>query len=272
MADREGAPPLATRQAPRRLTLGGPALPGDRCLNCDAALPVQARFCPVCSQRADTTRLSVREVLRELMHSFLNVERGPLAMLRALLTRPGHMARDYVEGRRRRYYGPFATLVVLVGATALIVNAAGFQLLAHDGFGAEPADILQRHFNLLLLVQLPLLGAVCALVFRSSALTLPEHMVLVAYTLVLRTIVLMLTIPLALMLNDDAAPTPVQVGGFWVAWYFYFAWAAMQFHTGRRAVVFAKGLVVAALGHMALVAMVRLTTMAAVWVMPMWGR
>ncbi len=246
-------------------------MPEARCLNCRTALPSQAHFCPQCSQRTDTARLSSGDLLRELMHSFVNVERGPLAMLRGLVTRPGHMARDYVEGRRRRYYGPFALLVVLVGATALIVNAAGYQMLAHDGFGDEPTDILQRHFNLLLLVQLPLLGAVCALVFRSSALTLPEHMVLVAYTLGFRTIVLILTIPLALLLNTSAAPTPSQVSGFWVAWYFYFAWSAMQFYGGRPIVTFAKGMAAALLGHMALVALVRLGTMAVVGAHALWG-
>ena len=247
-------------------------MPQTRCLNCEAVLPEQAHFCPACSQRADTARLTIGDMLRESMHSFLNVERGPVAMLRGLLTRPGEIARDYVQGRRRRYYGPFATLVVLVGATALIVNVAGYKMLAHDGFGAAPADLLQRHFNLLLLVQLPLLGAACAVVFRSDSLTLPEHMVLVAYTLSMRTIAVMPTIPLALMVNASAAPTPLQVSGFWVLWYLYFAWAASQFYAGPRVATFCKGLAAALLGHMALVALVRLGTLIVVWAIALCGR
>lgn len=241
------------------------------CLNCGSPIPQQARFCPQCSQRADTARLTVRDLVRELMHAFLNVERGPLAMLRALVTRPGRMARDYVEGRRRRYYGPFATLVVLVGATALIVNMADYEMLAHDGFAVPATDLLQRHFNLLLLVQLPLLGAICALVFRSARLTLPEHMVLVAYTLSFRTLVLIFTIPLALAMNATAAPTPLQVAGFWATWYLYFAWAASQFYAGRAGVNAVKGLAAAALGHASLVGLVQLGTMASLWVAELWA-
>ncbi|MEO6745922.1 MAG: DUF3667 domain-containing protein [Caldimonas sp.] len=240
-------------------------------MNCDAALPEGARFCPGCSQRADTARLSIGDMLRESMHSFLNIERGPLAMLRGLLTRPGRIARDYVDGRRRRYYGPFAMLVVLVGTATLMVNVAGYELLAHDGFGEATSDILQHHFNLLLLVQLPLLGALCAVVFRTDSLTLPEHMVLVAYTLSMRTVVTMVTMPLALMLNASAAPTPAQVNGFWLAWYLYFAWAATQFYTGRRVATFCKGLAAALLGHIALVALVRLGTLAVVRAIAFWG-
>ena len=247
-------------------------MPQTRCLNCQAVLPEQAHFCPACSQRADTARLTTSDMLRESMHSFLNIESGPVAMLRGLLSRPGGVARDYVHGRRRRYYGPFATLVVVAGATALIVNAAGYEMLAHDGFGAAPTGMLQRHFNLLLLVQLPLLGVACAVVFRSDSLTLPEHMVLVAYTLSMRTIAVMPTIPLALMVNASAAPTPLQVSGFWVVWYLYFAWAASQFYAGPRVATFCKGLAAALLGHMALVALVRLGTTAAVWAIELWGR
>ncbi|MBC8057332.1 MAG: DUF3667 domain-containing protein [Rhizobiales bacterium] len=240
-------------------------MPDTRCLNCDAAFTASMRFCPSCSQRTDTARLAVGDLVRELMHSFLNVERGPLAMLRSLVTRPGGMARDYVEGRRRRYYGPFATLVVLVGVTALIINVAEYKMLAQDGYTVGATELLQRHFNLLLLLQLPLLGLICAIVFRSARLTLPEHLVLVAYALSFRTIALIATIPVALTVNASAAPTPLQVAGFWVVWYFYFAWAATQFYPGRASVNGVKGLIVAALGHASLAALVRLGTQTYEW-------
>jgi Protein of unknown function (DUF3667) len=233
-------------------------MPATRCLNCDALLPDQAIFCPACSQRADTARLSLRDMLRELMHAFVNVERGPLAMLRSLATRPGHMARDYVEGRRRRYYGPFATLATLVGAAALSIGLSGYRMLAQDGYDAGVTDLLQRHFNLLLLLQLPVLGLICAALFRSARLSLPEHLVLVAYALSFRTIVLIASVPFVMTAHTDATPTPTEVTAFWIAWYLYFAWAASQFYAGRAGVNAIKGLVVATLGHAALVALVRL--------------
>lgn len=241
-----------------------------RCLNCDGPLRQSLRFCPGCSQRTDTTRLTARDLLRELMHSFLNVERGPLAMLRSLVMRPGHMARDYVEGRRRRYYGPFATLTVLVGVTALLINLADYEMLAHDGYAGAATDVLQRHFNLLLLVQLPLLGVIGAVVFRSARLTFPEHLVLVAYAMSFRTIVLIATIPLAMIVNPSAAPTLWQVAGFWIAWHLYFAWAASQFYPGSALVNAIKGLMVSALGQAALIGLVQLGTLTFVWVAERW--
>jgi len=218
-----------------------------QCLNCEFTIPGAARFCPHCSQRTDTARLSFADMTRDLLHAFVNVERGPLVFAWALLTRPGAIAREYVEGRRRRYYGPFATLAVLVGLAALTVNLSGFHILSQE-VSAGPAALLARHFNLLLLVQLPLLGGVCALLFRDAHLTLPEHMVLVAYTLGVRAAALSVIIPFA-VLNSTSSPSLWQNSGFWVAWYIYFGWGASQFYAGARWRSWLRGMLAAAIGH-----------------------
>lgn len=218
-----------------------------RCLNCESTFSAAARFCPHCSQRTDTARLSFADMTRDLLHSFVNVERGPLVFAWALLTRPGGIAREYVEGRRRRYYGPFATLAVLVGLAALALKLSGFQALSQEVSNA-PAAVLQQHFNLVLLVQLPLLGVTCALLFRNAHLTLPEHMVLVAYTLGMRAVALTVIVPIAL-LNSTSAPTFWQNSAFWAAWYLYFGWAASHFYPGARWRSWLRGMLVAVIGH-----------------------
>src|SRR6185436_14980728 len=186
-----------------------------RCLNCESTFAAAARFCPQCSQRTDTARLSFVDMTRDLLHAFVNVERGPLVFAWALLTRPGVVAREYIEGRRRRYYGPFATLAVLV--------------------------------------QLPLLGFTCALLFRDARLTLPEHMVLVAYTLGMRAVALTAIVPIAL-LSSTSAPTFWQNFAFWAAWYLYFGWSASQFYAGTRWRSWLRGMLVAAIGHALIIA------------------
>jgi len=216
------------------------------CLNCESKIVPTARFCAHCGQRTDTARLSFADMRRELMHSFVNVERGPVHFAWELLTRPGAMARDYVEGRRRRHYGPFATLVVLVGLTALALNLSGLQVLAQEGASGAPAAYLQQHFNLVLLIQLPLLGGLCALLFNDAQLTLPEHMVLVAYTLSVRAVALAIATPVALL---NPTPTFWETSMFWGVWYLYFGWAASQFYPGGRWYAWLRGVIAAAIGH-----------------------
>ncbi|MEO6408702.1 MAG: DUF3667 domain-containing protein [Burkholderiaceae bacterium] len=230
-----------------------------------------ARFCVHCGQRTDTKRLTLRDIWRELMHAFANVERSPLALLRALLTRPGGLARDYVDGKRRRHHGPFATLTLLVGITTLVINVMGFQVLAHDRFAADATDLLQHNFNLLLLVQLPLLGVICAWLFRAARLTLAEHMVLVAYTLSLRAIPPMLAALLQWLRSAPAAPTLGMVVAFWVAWYVYFGWAASQFYPGPRLVNALKGGLAAAVGHAAILLLVDAGSFVHGWIVRLAG-
>jgi hypothetical protein len=226
-------------------------MPALRCLNCGTPFDASASFCARCAQRTDTARLTLADVTRDLLQTFVNVERGPVAFAWALLTRPGWVAHDYVQGKRRRHYGPFATLLVLVGFTALAINLSGFQVMSQDGLPPGPTGLLQRHFNLLLLVQLPLLGLVCALVFHGSGRTLPEHLVLCAYTLSVRAVVLVLIAPLAYA--SATPPQPRWVVAFWVAWYLYFGWSASQFYAGERAWNWTRGVVAAGLGHAATV-------------------
>jgi hypothetical protein len=229
-------------------------MPETVCLNCGAAIVGAGRFCAFCGQRADTARLSFADVARDLMHSFINVERGPVAFAWALLVRPGVVAREYVEGKRRRHYGPFATLVVLVGLTALAVNLSGFRVLAHDGLPNTPTALLERHFNLLLLAQLPLLAIACAVLFREARLTLPEHMVLGAYVLSVRAVFLALVLPIAYTLSI-AQPGMAQVVVYWAAWYVYFGWAASQFYPGPRPRAWIRGMAAAAIEHAVIIAL-----------------
>ena len=242
-----------------------------RCLNCNAPYPALARFCAHCGQRTDTKRLTLRDIWRELMHAFANVERSPLALLRALLTQPGRVARDYIDGKRRRHYGPFATLTLLVGITTLVINVMGFHPLVHDRFDAGALDLLNRHFNLLLLVQLPMLGVICAGLFRAARLTLAEHMVLVAYTLSVRAIPPMLAALMQWLRSAPAAPTFGMVVAFWIAWYIYFGWAASQFYPGRRLVNALKGGIAAMLGHAAILVLVNAGTLLHGWVLRLMG-
>jgi Protein of unknown function (DUF3667) len=227
-----------------------------RCLNCDTPFDADQRFCMRCGQRTDTGRLSLRDTAREFMHSFVDVERSAFVFAWALLTRPGHVAREYVDGKRRRHFGPFATLAVVLGVTAFAVRFSGLQMLAQDGFSDASSQFFQQHFNWLLLAQLPLLGMFCAVLFRGERLSIPEHMALGAYLLSVRALVLSLLMPLALLTHATVA-TRWQVGLYWLAWYVYVGWGASQFYTGARLVSTVKGAVAAALAYAAINAIVR---------------
>ena len=222
------------------------------CLNCNVVTTEDGLFCDRCGQRTDTCRLTFSDVWRDLLHSFINVERGPIAFAWALATRPGGVAKEYVDGKRRRYYGPFATLAVIAGIAALMIGFSRIQTLANDGLAPGATELLQQHFNLLLLLQLPFIGGACLVVFMDTEMTVPEHLVLVAYALSVQAVVLMLELGVA-YLNSTKIPAAGYVYAFWVVWYLYFGWAASQFYGAAARYAMVRGSLAAAIGHAALI-------------------
>ena len=99
------------------------------CANCNTAVVPGQNYCPNCGQKAPTPRLTLREMGMEFVHALAHVDRSALSLIWQLLIRPGVVARDYVAGRRKRYFGPFAFLVVTVAFTSAVIAISGFQVV-----------------------------------------------------------------------------------------------------------------------------------------------
>lgn len=89
------------------------------CLNCSTALYPKQKFCQQCGQRADIGRLTIRELLRQLVVTLTSAERGLWLLLKGTALRPGQTAIEFVEGKRKKYYSPFTFLTVIISLTLL---------------------------------------------------------------------------------------------------------------------------------------------------------
>lgn len=72
----------------------------------DCGTPVGSRYCPNCGQETRIETPTVRHFLEEFVDQFIALEGKLGRTLRVLLTRPGQLTLDYVEGRRQRYVRP----------------------------------------------------------------------------------------------------------------------------------------------------------------------
>lgn len=104
------------------------------CLNCRTRF--RGWYCPCCGQKATTGRLGWATLGDDLLYGFTSMDRGFLFTLRELFTRPGHMMRDYLAGRRVGRYRPFAMLMILAGLS-LLLNLLVFPT---DRAGEPPPD------------------------------------------------------------------------------------------------------------------------------------
>jgi Protein of unknown function (DUF3667) len=89
------------------------------CYNCGSSLDPQQKFCPQCGQNTDTHRLTIKHFLHEFFHAFTHADKGIIHLLKALATRPGKVAREYIAGKRKSYFNPFSFFLIMAGLFVL---------------------------------------------------------------------------------------------------------------------------------------------------------
>ncbi|WP_374595761.1 DUF3667 domain-containing protein [Sphingosinicella sp.] len=81
------------------------------CPNCDT--PIVGHYCHECGQSAHLPR-SIGHIFHDIMHGVLHFDSKGWRTLPMLVTRPGTLTRDYVEGKRARYVAPFSMFLFTV--------------------------------------------------------------------------------------------------------------------------------------------------------------
>jgi hypothetical protein len=108
------------------------------CLNCNVGLINDIQFCPQCGQNTHLHRLSMHEILHEVLHYFTHADKSFLSLLKTLVVKNGAVAREYVSGMRRKYFPPLNFF--LLTATIFVFIAT----LTHP-HKATVADVLKEH-------------------------------------------------------------------------------------------------------------------------------
>src|SRR6185436_1890454 len=184
-----------------------------QCLNCAAPLQDAQHFCGACGQRTSPRRLTFSQMLSDFTHALTHADHSIFALIRGLAFHPGHVSREYVDGKRKRHFGPLAFLLLAAGLASFMILATGVKFFSPESESAA-AEFLQRHINVVVLLQMPVLAGLCALLFRDEKLHYAEHLVLSAYTSGFRILVLGLlaTPAIALLKISPASPS-------FVPWY-----------------------------------------------------
>ncbi|MFY7839468.1 MAG: hypothetical protein ACOVP7_04285 [Lacibacter sp.] len=89
------------------------------CLNCNTKY--NGHFCNNCGQK-ETHRYTVGHVFHELVHVFTHADKGIFSFAWNIIKKPGIVALDLVEGRRKRYFNLFQYLIIIVGVTTFLVS------------------------------------------------------------------------------------------------------------------------------------------------------
>jgi hypothetical protein len=204
------------------------------CKNCGS--PVAENFCPKCGQKADTHRFTVRHIFHNFFHSFTHVDSGLLYLIKELFIRPGTVIREYIEGRRKKYFNPFQYLVLSIAAMVFVmvkfnlgtlilgnVHITGDKALV---FQAQFTSFLYQYINIFQFITLPILSGYSYLFFRKSGFNYAENLVLNTFLSAQRHLLFILVIPFLLIFPDSAK----QVNSFYLAiWMIYMIWTYISF-------------------------------------------
>ena len=159
-----------------------PAMHTNICLNCEA--PVSDKFCSRCGQKTDTHRITAKHfIFHDLVHGVWHVDRGILVTTKEVFTRPGYAARDYIAGKRIKYYNIFYLMLLLLGVMLIVGNYVDGGLI-----GKRPAnepeevkilnDILSKYTKLLYLALIPVFAFNGWLLFRKLKFNFTEHLIM----------------------------------------------------------------------------------------------
>lgn len=160
------------------------------CANCGNTYTGQ--FCNLCGQKQEH-RYSLKHVLHELLHVFAHADKGVFSFAWQVVTRPGSVALDLVEGRRKRYFNLFQYLVIIVGIVTFIMtkthlmeqtvqsvnHMAGYKASAQvTAMQQKMVAILQKYFNLLQFFLIPVYAFFSWLFLRRRGYNYAENIVL----------------------------------------------------------------------------------------------
>ncbi len=94
------------------------------CKNCGNTF--EGKFCSNCGQTADIHRVTFKHFFHELFHAFTHADKGIFLLAKALAFRPGHVAREWLDGKRKRYFNPLSFLVLTTAFYAFVSYHSGY--------------------------------------------------------------------------------------------------------------------------------------------------
>jgi hypothetical protein len=95
------------------------------CRNCSA--PLHGRFCHACGQKGIESRATVHDLLHEGLHELAHFDGKIFQTLKLLITKPGALTIEFLDGRRARYISPlrlYLTCSLLFFAISAVAPAS----------------------------------------------------------------------------------------------------------------------------------------------------
>jgi hypothetical protein len=155
------------------------------CKNCDHHF--KGNFCPQCGQSAKVEPIDVKYFLHDIPHSILHVDKGFFYTLGKLISSPGPSLKNYLEGKRVKYFRPFAFVLIMSTISTLLIKLCDslINLKLHKinpektyTFGIS---FFSKYPSLLIFILIPLLSFITWVTFIKRKYNYWEHFLVNTY-------------------------------------------------------------------------------------------
>jgi len=177
-----------------------------KCKNCHAELTESSKFCNVCGAKVVKQRITAKGLISDVAENVLGWDNKYFFTIKTLLSKPGVLLREYLEGTRKKYVNPFTFLVIGMTLAIFTFNFFDEQFIeANKGaqkaqmewmaekfgginnseeFQAEQLEtsekqirFLLKYFNIFIVLLLPIYSFLAFIVYRKPY-NYGEHIVI----------------------------------------------------------------------------------------------
>jgi hypothetical protein len=146
----------------------------NHCQNCSNSITTEQKFCSNCGQKTDTHRLNFHFIGHEIVHAFIHADKSIFNLTKLMVVQPGVVAKNYVEGQRKRYFNPFSYFLIAVGIMAILTKV--FHIMEVSGAN-KASEFASTHFNKIVFLSIPVISLFSWLFFRKNAYNYWENLV-----------------------------------------------------------------------------------------------
>lgn len=150
------------------------------CKNCGHT--GDGKYCSVCGQEYAIKRITLRHLSEEIFHFFTHLEQGFGYTLKQLVTSPGTMQKNYLDGHRVKLQKPFSLFFLCATLCGLAEYGINFFVSRHFNTGDLKELYYFQHYLVIEQVLLAPVYALCSwLLFMRYKYNYAEWLVITFY-------------------------------------------------------------------------------------------
>tara|TARA_R110001632_G_scaffold61822_2_gene148933 strand:+ start:5499 stop:6245 length:747 start_codon:yes stop_codon:yes gene_type:complete len=120
-----------------------------QCKNCGTT--IHEKFCAHCGQKTTVQRITIRDTLSDFSDTIFSVDAPLFYTIKMLSLHPGIMLREFLAGKRKRYYKPVAFFVLMTIIYLLVRALIGYDPLLASAIRVtgNPQDLIVQSQHLM---------------------------------------------------------------------------------------------------------------------------